>query len=76
MSVMAILYYLDRQIETMYLSILFFVLNGILTFGSIYLGPSMFGYGYTVSLLISFVISLMIAKRVFWRLDYETFMLR
>ena len=75
MSVMALLYYLDRRKVAMWLSILFFILNGILTFSSIYIGPSMFGYGYAVSLLIVFTISLFIIKRELWELDYETFML-
>ncbi len=75
MSVMALLYYLDRRKVAMWLSILFFALNGILTFASIYMGPAMFGYGYAISLLIVFTISLFILKRELWELDYETFML-
>ena len=76
MSVMALLFYIDRRIPAMWLSILFFSLNGVLTFLSIYLGPSMFGYGYAVSLLIVFTISLFVLKRKFRELEYETFMLR
>jgi uncharacterized membrane protein len=75
MSVMALLYYLDRRKVAMWLSILFFTLNGIFTFASIYIGPAMFGYGYAISLLIVFTISLFILKRELWELDYETFML-
>ncbi len=75
MSVMALLYYLDRRKVAMWLSILFFTLNGIFTFASIYMGPAMFGYGYAISLLIVFTISLFILKRELWELDYETFML-
>ena len=76
MSVMALLYYLDRRKVAMWLSVLFFLLNGILTFASLYMGPAMFGYGYAVSLLIVFTLSLFILKRELWELDYETFMLR
>ena len=76
MSAMALLYYLDRRSVAMWLSILFFFLNGILTFVSIYMGPAMFGYGYTVSLLIVFILSLFVLRRELWELDYETFMLR
>jgi len=50
MSVLAILYYLDRKIVAMWLSIAFFLLNALLTFISIDMGPAMFGYGYTLSL--------------------------
>jgi len=76
MSILAILYYLDRKKEAMKLCIMFFVLNAILSYISIYLGPSMFGYGYAVSLLIMFLMSLVTMRRVMDLLDYETFMLQ
>ena len=75
MSVMAILYYLDRRRVAMWLALLFFLLNGILTFASIYAGPAMFGYGYAVSLLIVFTISILVVRHEIRELDYETFML-
>lgn len=74
MVVLAILYYLDRRTKAMWLSVLFFVLNATLTWGSIYMGPDMFGYGYTVSLLITFTVSLLVIRKTMQRLDYETFM--
>ncbi len=76
MSVLAILYYLDRKRVAMWLSISFFVLNGVLTLASIEMGPSMFGYGYTVSLLLVFTASVIIIRNELDRLDYETFMLQ
>jgi uncharacterized membrane protein len=76
MSVQAILYYLDRKKVAMWLSLLFLITNGIFTLISIDLGPSFFGYGYTVSLLLVFVISLIVIRNEMDRLDYETFMLQ
>lgn len=76
MSVLAVLYYLDRKHAAMWLCISFFVLNTVLTLVSIYMGPSMFGYGYAVSLLIVFTASLIIIRNELERLDYETFMLQ
>jgi uncharacterized membrane protein len=76
MSVMALLYYIDKRIQAMYLSIAFFLLNGVFTFISIYMGPAFFGYGYAVSLLIVFIISLFVLRREFRELEYETFMLQ
>ncbi|MEA1918888.1 MAG: exopolysaccharide Pel transporter PelG [Campylobacterota bacterium] len=76
MSVMAILYYLDRRKIAMQLALAFFVLNGVLTFISIYLGPAMFGYGYAVALLIVFTVSILVVRREMREIDYETFMLR
>ncbi|MEA3227905.1 MAG: exopolysaccharide Pel transporter PelG [Campylobacterota bacterium] len=76
MSVLAILYYLDRKHVAMWLCISFFVGNTILTLISIEMGPAFFGYGYTVSLLISFFASLIVIRNEMERLDYETFMLQ
>jgi len=76
MSVLAILYYLDRKQVAMWLCISFFGLNAILTLISIDLGPSFFGYGYTVSLLIVFMASMLVIRNEMNRLDYETFMLQ
>ncbi len=76
MTMMALLFYIDKRIETLYLSLLFCILNAVLTYLSINLGPEYFGYGYAVSLLISFIISLFIVREKFARIDYETFMLQ
>jgi uncharacterized membrane protein len=76
MVVLAILYYLDRRTKAMWLSILFFVLNALLSWLSIYMGPEYFGYGYAVSLLIVFSLSLIIIRNTMEKLDYETFMLQ
>jgi uncharacterized membrane protein len=76
MSILAFLFYIDRRKEAMILSILFFVGNVLLTFGSIKLGPYFFGYGFAVSLLIVFIGSLFYLRKVLKRLNYETFMLQ
>ena len=76
MSVLAILFYLDKRREAMKLSILFFLLNSALTWYSITLGPIFYGYGYALSLLVSFAISLVVLNRVMSRYAYETYMLR
>jgi uncharacterized membrane protein len=76
MSVLAILYYLDRKMVAMWLSLAFLVLNTLLTLISIHMGPAMFGYGYAVSLLIVFLASVIIIRNEMERLNYETFMLQ
>ena len=76
MSILAILYYLDRKKPAMWLCIAFFVLNGLLTLLSINMGTAMYGYGYTVSLLIVFVLSAVVIREEMKRLNYETFMLQ
>ncbi len=76
MSVLAILFYLDKRRAAMWLSLGFLVLNGALTLLSIKLGPYYFGYGYAVSLLIVFIISLFVIKKTLEDIEYETFLLR
>ncbi len=76
LSVLAILYYIDRRIPAMWLSLIFLVLNGGLTLVTIYLGPYSYGYGYALSLLIVFVLGLVIVRKKFMDFNYETFMLR
>jgi len=76
MAILAILYYLDRKVVAMWLSLSFFVLNGILTLISINIGPTMFGYGYAVSLLFVFIYGMIMIRNEMDRLDYETFMLQ
>jgi uncharacterized membrane protein len=76
MSALSFLYYLDKRRATMWLSLLFLVLNFSLSLISIYLGPYFFGYGYAVSLLISFTVSLWVLNKTLEDLEYETFLLR
>lgn len=76
MSVLAILYYLDRKKVAMWLCISFFVSNATLTLISINMGPAMFGYGYTGALLLVLMASLVVLRNEMNRLDYETFMLQ
>ncbi len=76
MSVLAILFYLDRQKEAMVLSILFFLFNAAGSYISIVLGPYFFGYGFTTALLVLFIVSLVWLRYIMKRLEYETFMLQ
>ena len=76
MSVLAILFYLDRQREAMVLSILFFAFNALFSWLSIQLGPYFFGYGFAVALLCVFVIAILWLRYVMQRLEYETYMLQ
>ncbi len=76
MTMQALLFYIDKRIETLFLSVLFLVLNGLFTYISIDLGPEYFGYGYALSLLVVFLVSLVIVRQKFGSIDYETFMLQ
>jgi len=76
MSILAYLYYLDRQKEALYYTLFFVLINALLTWISIQLGPYFYGYGYSITLLILFVASIATLNRILQELDYETFMLQ
>ena len=76
MSILAYLYYLDRQKEALFYTLAFVLLNAILTWVSIQLGPYFYGYGYSVALLILFVSSIRTLNKILQELDYQTFMLQ
>ncbi len=76
MTMQALLFYIDKRIQTLYLSMLFLVLNALFSYISIDMGPEYFGYGYALSLLIVFIISVFVVREKFWKIDYETFMLQ
>ena len=76
MSVLAYLYYLDRQKEALIYTFLFVLLNIVLTWISIQLGPYFYGYGFSITLLILFVASIHTLNKILQELDYETFMLQ
>ncbi len=76
MSILAYLYYLDKQKEALLYTLAFVILNALLTWISIQLGPYFYGYGYALTLLTLFVLSIRTLNRILQELDYETFMLQ
>ncbi|MBK3332333.1 exopolysaccharide Pel transporter PelG [Persephonella atlantica] len=76
MSILAIMYYLDKRKNALLLSLLFALLNGLFSFVSVELGIMFFGYGFALSLLVVSLIGLWMLSRDFERLNYETFMLQ
>lgn len=75
MVTLSILFYMNRRRETLIITIVFFLTNGILSQLTINLGFMYYGYGFALSGLISFVISLIMLKRSVDELEYETYCL-
>lgn len=75
MSIMNVYFYLDRRVIVLWLNLMFFMSNLILTAASHYLGPSFYGYGFTLSILLTAVVAMFVLNRVLRDLEYETFML-
>jgi len=76
MSILAYLYYLDRQKEALLYTLFFVLLNALLTWITIQLGPYFYGYGFSVTLLVLFVASIYTLNSILQELDYKTFMLQ
>ena len=76
MSILAYLYYLDRQKEALWYTFGFVLLNALLTWVSIQMGPYFYGYGFSITLLVLFVLSIRTLNNILQELDYQTFMLQ
>lgn len=76
MALLNVFFYLDKRVIVLKLCVMFVLLNGALTLLSLYLGPSFFGYGFTLSLLACVLVALQQLSTALDDLEYETFMLR
>jgi uncharacterized membrane protein len=75
MSIVTILFYLDKRREILILVSLLFLLNLSLTLYSQHLGPYFYGYGAAVAYFIVSLFGLLFLNKSFKRFHYETFML-
>ncbi|MDF2397590.1 exopolysaccharide Pel transporter PelG [Pseudomonas protegens] len=75
MAILNVFFYLDKRAIVLELCLFFVALNAGLTLLSLHLGPSYFGYGFTLSLLICVLLGLARLSTALDDLEYETFML-
>ncbi|GAG22312.1 unnamed protein product, partial [marine sediment metagenome] len=68
-----IFFYLDKRRRIVHLTLMFVILNAILSFVSIELGVLYFGFGYAISLLITVGFSLYYLDKDFEQLEYQTY---
>lgn len=76
LGILNIFFYLDRRKVVLWLTGGFVVLNGVLTFATIALGPTFYGYGFAGALLIVVMAGVYIMDRKLDSLEYETYMLQ
>ncbi len=76
LGVFNVLFYLDKRIIILNLTIFFALCNLILTITSQHLGPIYYGYGFAISVLLTTMIGFIILNQKLMRLEYETFMLQ
>ena len=75
MALLNVFFYLDKRALALELCALFVLLNALLTLITLQLGPSFFGYGFTVSLMICALVGLFRLSSALDSLEYDTFML-
>lgn len=76
MALLNIFFYLDQRRLVLILCLEFVIFNVILTALSLWLGAELYGYGFTLSVLITLCTGLIMLSRQLNRLEYETFMLQ
>ncbi|MGK0513993.1 MAG: putative membrane protein [Gammaproteobacteria bacterium] len=76
LSILNILFYLDKRSTVLFLAGLFLVINVVLTLLSIAFGPQFYGYGFALSTIATSVVGLFWLSKQFEDLEYETFMLQ
>lgn len=75
MALLNVFFYLDKRSIVLELCVIFVLLNAMLTVASQQLGPSFFGYGFTLSVLACVLLGLVRLSSSLEDLEYETFML-
>ncbi|KTD76287.1 exopolysaccharide Pel transporter PelG [Legionella waltersii] len=69
-----LLYYLDKNHYVAYLTTFFFIMNLILTWISLFLEPSWYGYGFLFSSFLTVILGILLLNKAFSRQTYEAFM--
>lgn len=76
LATLNLLFYFDYRLDAFYLCLLFAVSNLLLTLLTQYLGPTFYGYGFAVAVVLTTLVGLSIVSRRLDKLVYETIMLR
>lgn len=74
MALLNVFFYLDKRAIVLQLCALFLLLNTALTTLTLYLSPSFFGYGFTLSLLVCVLVGLYRLSSTLDDLEFDTFM--
>ncbi len=76
LGLLNVFFYLDKRRIVLLLCGVFVMLNILLTWVSLQLGPAYYGYGFALALLVTVLLGMMLLDRKLERLEYETFMLQ
>ena len=76
MAVLNVFFYLDQRRIVLFLCVEFLLLNVLFTAATLWLGAALYGYGFTLAVLLTLASGLLLLSRQLSRLEYETFMLQ
>lgn len=76
LGLLNVFFYLDKRRTVLAVTSLFLVLNGALTWGTLHLGVTWFGYGFALAVLLTVIAGFYLLDRKLESLEYETFMLQ
>ncbi|MCJ7800212.1 MAG: exopolysaccharide Pel transporter PelG [Polaromonas sp.] len=76
LSVLNVFYYLDQRQAAFIVCLVFMLVNGLLSWLTLYLGPAFYGYGFAVAVVVTCVVGVGILVHKLDTLEYETFMLQ
>ena len=76
LGLLNVFFYLDKRRTVLAVTALFLALNGLFTWGTLYLGVTWFGYGFALAVLVTVVAGFYLLDRKLESLEYETFMLQ
>lgn len=76
MAILNIMYYLDKRYAALALTLFMAGSNFVLAHISIEIGPLFYGYGFTLTMLLTTLIGFIMLDKQFADLEYQTFMLQ
>lgn len=76
MAILNVMYYLDKRYSALVLALFMAASNYTLAHYSIELGPIFYGYGFTLTMLLTTLIGFIMLDKQFEDLEYQTFMLQ
>ncbi len=74
LSVLNVLFYFDKRYLACLITGIFLIANLLLSLMSVQLGTHFYGYGFTLALLIATLLGIALLNRIFYTLEYETYM--
>ncbi len=76
LAILTIFYYVDQRKVVLLLVTICFVLNVVLTWGTLQLGAPFYGYGFALALIVTIVVAIWFLDGKLASIEYETFMLQ